>query len=582
MSAALTEQLVAIARAARQVGHGKKTSIYRKACEELQLSYATLQRKLKEVIVTDKRKRRTDAGQTALTYEEAQLIAAMLMDSFRRNNKRLYTVEKAVEVLRANGEIKASYTDTETGEILPLSTSAITRALRQYGLHPEQLMAPDPVTPLASKHPNHVWEMDASLCTLYYLSNGVHGMPAEVYYKNKPGNMERISANRVWRYVITDHTSGWLYAEYVLGAESGENLCSVLINAMQERDGQDVLHGIPKMLMLDPGAANTAGMTRNLCRSLGIELLINKPGNARAKGQAENAHNLVETKLEPGLKLQCVNGLDALNAIAKKWRIQFNATARHGRTGTSRTLAWVSIQSDQLVKAPSVEICRELAVAQPESRKVSPALQVSFRGTEYDVSTVPSVMVGEKLLITCNPWRDSAQVVQVDEAGHEIYHVVHAVQRDEWGFAKDAPVIGESYKRHADTPAQTAAKAIEQLVTDTDSQADAKAARKAGRLPFGGRIDPYKHIDDTKLPLFLPKKGTPHELIAPEVVFPPLSHVEAAKQIKSRIGDTWTAEQYQWLVQRFPDGVPVEAVDEVVRELSGQQAPLRAIAGGKR
>jgi hypothetical protein len=109
-----------------------------------------------------------------------------------------------------------------------------------YGLHPDQLLAPAPVTELASRHPNHVWQIDASLCTLYCLGNGakgLQGMEGQVYYKNKPGNLERVSANRVWRYVVTDHASGWLYVEYVLGAESGENLCSVFINAMQERGG---------------------------------------------------------------------------------------------------------------------------------------------------------------------------------------------------------------------------------------------------------------------------------------------------------------------------------------------------------
>lgn len=36
------------------------------------------------------------------------------------------------------------------------------------------------------------------------------------------------------------------------------------------------------------------------------------------------------------------------------------------------------IRGDELIKAPSVEVCRELAVASPESRKVTPKLRVSF------------------------------------------------------------------------------------------------------------------------------------------------------------------------------------------------------------
>ena len=57
MSAALTERLVYVARAARDAGHGKRGAIYDAACAELGISRATLLRKLKEVSVTDKREK---------------------------------------------------------------------------------------------------------------------------------------------------------------------------------------------------------------------------------------------------------------------------------------------------------------------------------------------------------------------------------------------------------------------------------------------------------------------------------------------------------------------------------------------
>lgn len=594
MSAVLTERLVAIALAARQAGHGGKGAIYDAACRELGMSRATLARKIKEVAVMAPRKRRSDAGQSALTLDEAKLISAALMETTRKNDKRLYSIKDAVTMLRANNAIRAEFLDTETGELRPLSESTIHRALRMYGLHPDQLLAPAPVTELASRHPNHVWQIDASLCTLYYLGNGakgLQGMEGQVYYKNKPGNLERVSANRVWRYVVTDHASGWLYVEYVLGAESGENLCSVFINAMQERGGADMMHGCPVMIVTDPGAAMTGALFRNLCRALGISLVINAVGNARAKGQVENANNLVETKFEPGLKLRPVASLDELNTLAKAWRENFNATEIHRRHGQSRSLVWMTIRADQLIKAPSVEVCRELAVAEPESRKVTPKLRVSFQGREYDVSTVPGVMVGEKVMVTRNPWRDdAAQVVLVGEDGRDVFHVVHEVFKDELGFSEKAAVFGESYKRHADTPAQTALKDIEQLVTGTDSQAAAEAARKAKSLPFGGQLDPYKHIDDATLPTYLPRRGTAHDLVAPKVELPPLSHVDAAKQIKPRVesaGGEWTADRFRWLQQRYPVGVPQDQLDTIVAELSGPRAghqkPLQLLraAGGE-
>lgn len=575
MSAALTERLVSVARAARDAGHGKRGAVYDAACAELGLSRATLLRKLKEVSVTDKRKKRIDAGRSALSRDEAAMISATLREATRKNGKRLYSIADAVETLRTNGFISAGRTDEETGEFFPLSEDTISRALRNYGLHPEQLDAPAPSSEMASLHPNHVWEIDASLCTLYYLSNGHKGlqvMDSAKFYKNKPANIARIASDRVWSYEITDHTSGWIYVEYVMGAESGENLCSVLINAMQERGGADVLHGVPKILYLDPGSANTAGMTKNMCRSLGINLIAHKPHNARATGQVEKARDIIERKLEPGLKFQPVNSLEELNALAVKWRSHFNATAVHSRHRKTRTDIWLKITADRLLKAPSVEVCRELAVAAPESRKVTSKLRVPFRGIEYDVSAVPGVMVGEKLMITRNPWRtDAAQVVLTGEDGHEMFFLVDEVKKNEFGFAEKAAVFGESHKAVADTPAQTAAKEIEQLVTGTENATDAAAARKAKALPFGGRLDPYKHIDDTTLPTYMPRRGQASEVRSPRVEQRPLTHVEAAKVLREKFtasGHKWTPEHYRQLAAQYPDGVPEVALDEVMVTLT--------------
>nr|HAF4309189.1 transposase family protein [Salmonella enterica] len=581
MSAAMTERLVAVAQAARQAGHGARGTIYAAACVELGLSRATLLRRIKEVAVTDKRKRRTDAGKTALTRDEAAMISATLMEATRKNGKRLYSVADAVEMLRANGEIDAGRLDDETGEWVPLSESTISRALRGYGLHPDQLSQPAPVTELASLHPNHVWEIDASLCTLYYLSNGRHGlqvMDSSKFYKNKPKNVERISSERVWSYELTDHTSGWIYVEYVMGAESGENLCSVLINAMQERGGADVLHGVPKMLYLDPGSANTAAMTKNLCRSLGIDVVPHKPHNARATGQVEKARDIIERRFEPGLKFQPVHSLEELNDKARLWRQHFNATATHTRHGKPRSSVWMTITAEQLIKAPSVAVCRELAVAAPENRKVTPKLRVSFRGVEYDVSSVPGVMVGEKLMITRNPWRtDAAQVVLTGEDGHEYFHLVEEVKKDEYGFAEGAAVLGQSYNRHADTPAQTAAKQIEQLVTGTGSEADAAAARKAKALPFGGRLDPYKPITDSDLPAFLPRRGQDSPVRAPRVEARRLTHVEAAKALKARLPE-WNAALYQELVRRWPEGLAEDELDDAAQQFTARPQ-LNVVSG---
>lgn len=586
MSAVITQRLVDLARELNAAGRGHSTALCKATAQELGMSLATLYSKLKEVTVRAPRKQRLDAGTSDLPIKEAALISALLIESIRANGKQLSTIDRAVERLRSNGLILATRVDKATGEMRPMSASAITRGLRVYNLHPDQLLQPTPAVGLASKHPNHVWQIDASICTQFYLDEqGAKAMDKAVFYDGKPGNLKKIERQRLWRYVITDHTSGTLYVQYVLGAESAENICNVLISCMQKRGEHDPFHGAPFMIMTDPGAAMTSAMFRNLCKALSIELIINKVGNARAKGQVEQAHNLVECDFESGLKLQKAETLEQINGWASQWMRHFNSTANHSRHRRTRFGVWLAIKPEQLRIAPSVEVCRELAISAPETRKVNGKLRVPFRGAEFDVSTVPGVMVGEKLLITRNPWRDedSAQVVLVGEDGREMFHVINRIILTEFGFAGCDAIIGEQRKQHADTPAQTNRKLLEQIVTGTDSVDAAVAARKGKAVPFGGAIDPHKHITDTVLPSYLPRRGTELEsrIAVPTVETPPLSVFAIAKRLQAEIAG-WTPEHYAWLSQHYPAGAKEDDIQAVADRLRSAftKRPTLSVVGG--
>ncbi|MEB3466855.1 transposase, partial [Pasteurella multocida] len=212
--AILPEKLLEISQLAQAAGHGKKGEIYAQACEQLSISYATLMRELKQ-FSQPKRKQRADKGNVNLSLDEAKIISAYWLACRRGvNNKVMSSLASVLDVLRANNEIKAEYIDESTGEIRLLSESAVSRALRTYNLHPEQLSRPAPVNSMKSLHPNHCWQIDPSLCVLYYLKeqtdggNGLNIMEEKEFYKNKPANVKKVENQRVWRYVITDHTSG--------------------------------------------------------------------------------------------------------------------------------------------------------------------------------------------------------------------------------------------------------------------------------------------------------------------------------------------------------------------------------------
>ena len=109
---------------------------------------------------------------------------------------------------------------------------------------------------LRSLHPNHVWQIDASRCVLFYLpraskgDSGLRIMDHTDFYKNKPANVIKVINESLWRYVVTDHTSGWNYSTYVTGGENATNLVDVLIDAMHRREGE-AMFGVPLMVMLD-------------------------------------------------------------------------------------------------------------------------------------------------------------------------------------------------------------------------------------------------------------------------------------------------------------------------------------------
>lgn len=582
---ATTHRLVQVAIAAAAAPSGGKQAIYAAACAELGISPASLHRHLQKVTVKPERKQRSDAGDVWAERDECIALSAILMTSQRKTGKRLLSITQAVATARANNEVRFERIDPESGELLQLSDSAIARALRHYSLHPDQLNRPAPAVELRSLHPNHVWQIDASLCVLYYLNarnekeSGLQVMEHDKFYKNKPANLKKIESDRVWSYEATEHYSGSIMLNYVMGAESGANLTESFIKFIQKRDG-DPVHGVPFILMMDKGSANTAGLFANLARRLKIELIPHAAGNARATGQVENARNIIERSFESSLRLQPVANLGELNAKAQQWATWFDGHKIHSRHGKTRFDQWMTIREDQLRIAPPVEVCQELLTQTPETRDVSVHLTVKFKGQEYDVSGVPGVMVKEKLHITTNPYEQDAVLVLLKDAdGHEVLHSAALVVRDDAGFRTDGNVIGEDWARPADTQLETHRKEVERFAYEAATDEEAEAKRKAGVVPFGGRIDPFKVIEQTPERTFMPKRGS--EMV-PDVttsrtaaVDKVLTGFELAAALADA-GQEMSREVNARVASLYPDGVPESELPALIARLN-VRAGLRIV-----
>jgi hypothetical protein len=584
MGAADTDYLVDVARKAAEAGHGRKEPVYRSACAHLGISRAELFRQLREITVRKARKQRADFGSSAIEYDEAFRLSGYVMEHIRKNGKRIKSITQAVDELRANGHLLGAKIDGETGEILgTLTTSSILRALWAYQLHPDQLNQPDPVTPLASAHPNDVWQIDASLCVLFKLpvkGRRIEEIKSEEVYKNKLGHLAKIEHLLVQRYVITDHASGACVIHFGLGGESAEGLVAALIAAILGRPHAP-MHGVPNMLMLDTASANRSAMFKNLCRSLSIGLLFTKPGNPRSKGSVEGAHNLIECGFESGLTCApAIRTVDELQALSDRWAGWWNGTREHSRHGMTRSENWQLITATQLRTVDlTAEELRVLARSDAKTPKVSPYLTVEFEGRTFDVSQVPDVIVGQKLAVCRSAWsRAEALAVLIDENGHETFFPLpERAKEGPHGFMAGAAKIGHEFKRHADTPVQKSKKAMQLAATGADTLDEAEKARKARNVvPFGGAINPYKAAEQYQPPAWLPKKGETVDAPKVRVELPKLPLPEFVARLSAHLGKAWNAAEFYPRVRAWwPDGAPESEIPATAERLLRGEEPAK-------
>lgn len=563
MKLAEMDYLRGIAQRLRTAQHGEKGTVITEACTFLSLSKAELYRRLESVGYVSERKTRADKGKSSVTAGHAKLIGGMIHIATRANGKQILSIKDSLILLQ------------EQGLAPDVSATTIGRALRQHHCHPEQLRTPKAHITQRSLHPNHVWQIDASVCVLFYLpKGGLQVMEEKEFYKNKPANVRKIENQRVIRYVITDHFSGSIYLEYVSGAEDSTNLIHCFLNAIQHRSPQDPMHGVPHILMMDKGSANLSGYFLNLLARLHVPHIEHASGNPRAKGQVECAQNIVECKFESRLSFITVRDIEELNAYATRWRLAFNEQFVHTRTKQSRNQSWLTIRGAQLRIAPSPELCRELVTTVPTTITVKGDLTITHTvkghgNKSYDVRDVHGAYPKAKLQIVVNPYRaPDIDILTIDEQGQPITVTVSPRQMVEGGFAATSPVIGERMDSMPDSQADTNRKTILKAAYGADTEAQVDAARKAKKAAYEGQINPMADVDNTHVPQYLPRAG--EQLVTEQNTrqLAPLNHIDAARQIRALLvshglGHVWTGDTYRHLVSAHPVNVPVEAVRQI-------------------
>ncbi|MFO1404675.1 MAG: hypothetical protein U1E96_08840 [Azonexus sp.] len=587
-----------VAAALDAVPHGQKSGEALRQAQRLGCSVPRLYAQLTEAGLAKDRKRRSDAGRCAISREEAMVVMALKTTAQRANGKDNMAYGTAAALARANGLAALGAVDTASGELLPVSEGTIARAVRAYGLDLKTLRRPAPHTAMASLHPNHVWQIDASVCVLYYLDDGGLGvMEHDEFYKNKPENFAKRAKAVVIRYVCTDHFTGTVHFRYYLGAESGEMLCEFFFDCIQAKGSdKEPFQGVPFIVVLDPGSANKGALFTGVCRLLQIKVIVHRPKNPRAKGSVEKHNDLIERGFESSLIGMNVENLEQLNAQASIWRRWFNGTRQHRRHGHTRYGLWQTIRPEHLRLAPAMDVCRSLPSSAPVERQVRGDLTVSLGGESYKVESIPHLQIGQKVSVAMNPYLEgSALVIELDAEGNDVYWVCPRVELGAGGFPVGAPAWGEGFRGVADTPAVKDGKALERLAYGVEGKLAVDAARRARKPVFGG-LDITGHLEAQTPASYLQRPGQAMDVASPltggspgdtlarpdRIAIEPrrLNTVQLASRLASAMPGEWSPAHYQRLVEWYGEGVAEDAVPEIIDRLRNFGAPPRLVAVG--
>jgi len=556
--------------------HGEKGAIQKEACELLDISKDKFFRIMKSLGWDSGRAKRKDAGTTGQDVEALEKVKGVLATSVRKNGKQVMYSPTAIAMLSQNGcDFK--------------SASTVNRLLREQHASIKQLNAPNATITMRSLYPNHVHQVDPSLCLIYYPPGGKKGkvqrfMSDDEFYQNKPANLEKIKNLRVWRYVLTDHYSGAIRVYYFESAgETTANLYKFLLWCWGLNDDKNCpMRGMPDILYMDKGSANTSkSMVRALENGLNIEVQTHEVGRSNAKGQVEKANDLVETLFESRLAYEPVDSVAQLNERATAWQNAYNSdtipnyNAKHGRHKKARYEMWMRVLATGKVRdLPDEKICKWLLLNKEQTRLVKQNLSIPFvhpavgKTQDYDLSGLAGIYAGLKVLVMPMALSNKGEIVVFCKfQGQEQLHQVTPIITNEAGFDVNAPIFGQEINSHKDTVVDEQRKAADRIAYPglTDDEIT-KAKRNHKITPFAATLDAHSHLNHVDTPDYMTVRGEQHVTGLETPAEKRLSGL-ALKQaiLVKRSGVHITAEENQFLSNLGE--VAESELDSVVQQL---------------
>ena len=357
-------------------GYGGKEAVLQRWEQQIGKSRSTLLRWAKKAgYKAQERQTRADAGisRAGVTDQALQHVVGLMVGSRRQTGSiEMPTSEAVDECIRAG--------------VLPpgTKTSTVCRILRERGASRRDIRANYTIDgqdvsaahiKLMTLYPNHMHEVDVSACLHWYFKKkgglGTRHRTLELAGGKKVDPYRKIR-DHILRYLMIDHNTGQFYARYYYAAgETALNMADFLRHGWTRREHpHDIFHGVPSILYMDPGSANTAAIIGNLLDHLQVQKLFHRPGVARATGMVECYQRIWQQTFESKLFIRPPENIDELNERADQARISYCFERIHSGHKKSRAEAWAAIRPDQLRLCPPESVYNELVHEKPHRTKV--------------------------------------------------------------------------------------------------------------------------------------------------------------------------------------------------------------------
>ena len=260
----------------------------------------------------------------------------------------------------------------------------------------------------------------------------LHVSPLEVSKNQSNKNPERVP---LWQFTLVDDYSRLKHVRFVsCSKQTSMHVIDFLLAAFREPGVARVLYSDNDAVIVSRRMKRAASiLDRAFAETGGFRLDQHLPGNARATGKVENAHQLVE-KFEKLIGVEERDRtLDELEKFCVRVCDRYNWTANRA-TGERPMLMWQS--SNTVIRVPPPELPDSAFKADEFTRKPNPDLSINFAGNAYQLPRKRPFVdwKGRTLTVVWPPESDFFVVIGID--GFEYERERRAASADKTGEFK--------------------------------------------------------------------------------------------------------------------------------------------------